>query len=208
MNKFHAISLLLIVTLSRTINAQNVGFSYQAVALDKSKAEGFGRDTAGEVLSSRDIDVRFSITEGNIEGSTVYKELHMTTTDIFGMFRLIVGRGEGIMTANLDDLNWGDAPYFLHVEISLDGSLEYMGAEELLGSPYALNVKDQTLTINENVISISGGNSIILIDNDEQNEIQDLVLNGNNLTITNNGSATPIDLSGYLDNTDTQLTEA
>ena len=83
-----------------------------------------------------------------------------------------------------------------------------MGAEELLGSPYALNVKDQTLTINENVISISGGNSIILIDNDEQNEIQDLVLNGNNLTITNNGSATPIDLSGYLDNTDTQLTEA
>ena len=40
------------------------------------------------------------------------------------------------------------------------------------------------------------------------NEIQDLQLAGNNLTITNNGSATTIDLSPYLDDTDTHLTEA
>jgi hypothetical protein len=36
------------------------------------------------------------------------------------------------------------------------------------------------------------------------NEIQDLDLNGNILTITMNGSAAQIDLSGYLDNTDSQ----
>jgi len=45
-------------------------------------------------------------------------------------------------------------------------------------------------------------------DADVNNEIQDLLLVGNNLTITNNGTATTIDLSPYLDNTDTQLTEA
>ncbi|WP_170863746.1 hypothetical protein, partial [Reichenbachiella agariperforans] len=39
------------------------------------------------------------------------------------------------------------------------------------------------------------------------NEIQDLQLSGNNLTITNNGTATTIDLSPYLDDTDTKLTE-
>ncbi len=45
-------------------------------------------------------------------------------------------------------------------------------------------------------------------DADPSNEIQDLQLTGNVLTITNNGSATHIDLSPYLDNTDTQLSEA
>ncbi len=46
------------------------------------------------------------------------------------------------------------------------------------------------------------------IDGSTTNEIQDLQLASDILTITNNGSATPIDLSAYLDNTDTQLTEA
>ncbi len=46
------------------------------------------------------------------------------------------------------------------------------------------------------------------VDGDATNEIQDLQLIGNDLTITNNGAATTIDLTPYLDNTDTQLTEA
>ncbi|PCH67815.1 MAG: hypothetical protein COC06_10650 [Bacteroidales bacterium] len=48
------------------------------------------------------------------------------------------------------------------------------------------------------------------VDGDITNEIQDLQLNTttNVLTITNNGTATTIDLNPYLDNTDTQLTEA
>ena len=46
------------------------------------------------------------------------------------------------------------------------------------------------------------------IDGDITNEIQDLQLDGNILTITDNGTATEIDLELYLDNTDTQLTES
>jgi len=45
------------------------------------------------------------------------------------------------------------------------------------------------------------------VDGSTTNEIQDLQLATNNLTITNNGAATIIDLSPYLDNTDTQLDE-
>ncbi|MEP2023319.1 MAG: hypothetical protein ABJH98_14665 [Reichenbachiella sp.] len=45
------------------------------------------------------------------------------------------------------------------------------------------------------------------VDGSTTNEIQDLQLSGDNLSITNNGSATTIDLSGYMDNTDTQLNE-
>ena len=50
--------------------------------------------------------------------------------------------------------------------------------------------------------------SFVEVDGDISNEIQDLELAGNILTITRNGTATPIDLSAYLDNTDTQLTES
>jgi hypothetical protein len=64
---------------------------------------------------------------------------------------------------------------------------------------------DQTLSISGHELTISGGNSVILpdtvndADHDPTNEIQDLQLAANNLTITN-ASATNIDLSPYLDN--------
>jgi len=45
------------------------------------------------------------------------------------------------------------------------------------------------------------------VDGSITNEIQDLSLNGNILTITNTSNASEIDLSKYMDNTDTQLTE-
>lgn len=44
-------------------------------------------------------------------------------------------------------------------------------------------------------------------DGSTTNEIQDLTLTGNILTITKNGKPTEIDLSKYLDNTDSQLSE-
>ena len=53
------------------------------------------------------------------------------------------------------------------------------------------------ITITNGVIANSG-------DLDATNEIQDLSLSGNSLTITNNGAATTIDLTPYLDNTDDQ----
>ncbi|MGZ2372094.1 hypothetical protein ACXR6G_20190, partial [Ancylomarina sp. YFZ004] len=47
-------------------------------------------------------------------------------------------------------------------------------------------------------------------DDDITNEIQDLALDESThiLTITNNGSAKAIDLSLYLDNTDTKLSDS
>ena len=61
-----------------------------------------------------------------------------------------------------------------------------------------------------NVVSGSGtsGDPYVVtgteVDGSVTNEIQDLDLTGNTLTITDNGSATAIDLSSYLDNTDDQ----
>lgn len=51
---------------------------------------------------------------------------------------------------------------------------------------------------------LSDGDDVNDADANPENEIQDLLLSGDNLTITNNAGATAIDLSGYLDNTDAQ----
>ncbi|MCR9250828.1 MAG: hypothetical protein NXI20_10400 [bacterium] len=70
----------------------------------------------------------------------------------------------------------------------------------------------QNLTFDEatNTLSISDGNDVDLSawisenDSDSTNEIQDLQIASDILSITNNTSATDIDLTGYLDNTDDQ----
>ncbi|HEY0653368.1 MAG TPA: hypothetical protein VGD65_09580, partial [Chryseosolibacter sp.] len=206
----------LFVAASFNIHAQSVGFTYQAVAVDASRAQAFGHDSKGEILANTDLAVRFSILEGSANGSVVYQERHETQTDIFGIFRLVVGRGTILMGTAIDDLNWGAVPYFLRVEIDLGEGFIEMGVEELFGSPYSLGKQSQTLTLAGNQLSISNGNSVILPDNSATNELntnfsiegtelkiqdaggiksvnlldlfnetaQDLVLNGNQLTIT------------------------
>jgi hypothetical protein len=74
----------------------------------------------------------------------------------------------------------------------------------------SINTDAQTLTVTSSTtnrtIAISGGNnqtfSVADNDNDPVNEIQDLSLSGNTLSLS--GDATPVNLSPYLDNTDSQ----
>jgi len=81
-------------------------------------------------------------------------------------------------------------------------------------SHYLDNTDNQELSFDGASLSITGSAGEIDLsslqdgfedaDADSSNEIQDLDLTGNELTITGNASATEIDLSPYLDNTDNQ----
>ncbi len=79
--------------------------------------------------------------------------------------------------------------------------------------PYLDNTDNQVLNFTQadNKLSISGGNIIDLTplkndaDADPQNEIQDLQINGNLLSVTGKTGATAINMSTYLDNTDSQV---
>jgi len=187
-------------------SAQRLGFTYQAVAIDESKSQSFGRDSRGEILANKDIALQFSLLEGSNAGATVYQETHNTTTDIFGIFRLIIGRGDILFGNNLEALDWGEVAYFLQVEIDLGEGFVLMGIEELLGSPYALNNNIQLLELNGNALSISKGNTINLEDNDATNElVQSITLNGTNLEISDAGGNKSVDLASLvgLDNSTT-----
>lgn len=77
-------------------------------------------------------------------------------------------------------------------------------------SPYMDDTDTNTQLSETEVDAMVANNGYLTseLDGSTSNEIQDLKLTGNTLSITNNGAATSIDLSPYLDDTDTQLSEA
>ena len=72
------------------------------------------------------------------------------------------------------------------------------------GANNITNLADPTIAQDAATMNYVDSQDALDLDQNSTNEIQDLQIAANTLTITNNGSATPIDLSGYLDNTDTQ----
>ena len=151
-------------------------FSYQAVARDKN----------GDLLKNVSLDVRLSILQGSETGTAVWSETQTVTTNDLGLFTLQAGSSTPV------DVGWSGGPYYLKVEVDLqDGNgFQAMGTVKLLSVPYALYAKDAANKDDA--------------DADPQNEIQDLQLNGNLLSLTLKGNPTIIDLSTYLDNTDEQ----
>lgn len=90
------------------------------------------------------------------------------------------------------------------IAIDLSGYMDNTDAQQAIDVPY-----DNSLTslTGENVqIAIDELAGLVTADQDQDpaNEIQDLSLNGNLLSITNNPASTEVDLSIYLDNTDEQ----
>ncbi len=243
--KLTIFGIWLIGLVSERVAAQTSGINYQAVAIDMSRTDGFGRNVNGKVLSNKELMVRFIIREESEDGPPVFEEVHQTTTDPFGVFRLLIGGGE---LNGLGHLNWNYQTYFLEVAIDLgDGAgFTILGIEQLVVPPYSMDGDDQTLSLIGNELIISDGNSVLLEDLDSTNElieevsldgtilriadaggtrevdiaaavgdeaqlldeIQDLQLNGNELTLSNDPTPDVIDLSVYLDDTNTQLSEA
>lgn len=105
-------------------------FNYQAIA----------RDQNGEVLSGQSIGLRISLLQGAIDGSTVFSERHVQTTNEFGLLTLKIGAGE-TLSGSMDDIQWGNDDFFLKIEMDISGGSNYieMGTSQLLSVPYALH---------------------------------------------------------------------
>jgi hypothetical protein len=72
----------------------------------------------------------------------VYTELHIKTTNAFGLVDLEIGRGTA-PTGSFSAINWGTNMYFLKVDMDPAGGATYqlMGTSQLLSVPYALYAK-------------------------------------------------------------------
>jgi hypothetical protein len=212
---------------------------YQAVA----------RDEAGNELTQKTIDVKFTILSGSPIGTQVYQELYPgVVTSKYGVFSLIIGKGTKTDPSGPDisQVPWDQANQWLRVEIDFGRGFINMGTMQFMAVPYAMYAykslepgpmgpqgppgdpasDKQTLSFDGSILSISNGNTVdlgtlnvphslsILGDTlsifggnkvELPDQIQDLTLDASNiLKITKNSTATPIDLSKYLDNTDSQ----
>ena len=171
--------LLLIVFTLSIIYSNNIfaqapeGFNYQCVI----------RDNSGQAIANQAVGVQFNILQGSITGSSVYTESHTTTTNGYGLITLTIGAGT--TTDDLSTVDWGNGPYYIHVEADANGGTNYsdVSTTQMMSVPYALYAK-------------YGEDA----DTDASNEIQDISLTGTDLSIT---SGSTVDLSSLQDGTGT-----
>jgi hypothetical protein len=158
--------------------AQYDGYNYQGVA----------RDNNGGILSNQPISIRISILDGSVSGISEYIETHDVTTNQFGLFTLVTGRGVAV-SGTFSSVTWSNAK-FMKVEMDATGGINYsfMGTNELLMVPYA-KYAETAGSSGGNGATYTGGNGITI--NNTTNEIinskpdQTVALNaGNNVTIT------------------------
>ena len=174
----HVFSLFTVLSMSIVILYAQVpqAFNYTGIAKTKD----------GKEFIDRKISVKAVIRTDTKDGPAVYKEVHFDVkTNDMGMFGIKVGEGTPTLGA-FDLIDWPGSLKFLKIAIGPNNGSKYhnMGSVQLVSVPFALYAQDE--------------------DADPLNEIQDLLLTGDLLTITENGTPTQIDLSTYLDNTDNQ----
>ena len=188
MNIFQRLLLACSMILALNLGLSNLLFSqespqyinYQAVA----------RNGAGEELGGIFLDVEFSIYEGTPSGLPVYVESHTDVpTDPFGLFSLKIGNGV-VLQGNFSSINWSAGTY-LNVSIDEGSGMSDLGTYELVSVPYSF--------YSSKADSASYGADE---DADPENEIQELILVANLLSLSGDNSGTQIDLSSY--NTDDQ----
>jgi hypothetical protein len=120
------ITVLCMLILSSIVFAQAPSsFKYQAIA----------RDTNGDVLENQNIQVRIGILQTSTSGTVVCEETFEIETNTFGLFNIEVG---SINNVDFGNINWGEGPYFVKVEMNTGEGFVEMGTSQLLSVPYAL----------------------------------------------------------------------
>lgn len=184
------LSIILFVLASFPLLGQSDGISYQAVIIDPSIQQLPGRDVSGNIFPGRNIAMRFTIY--NAQNNEEYQEIHVVTTDKFGMVNLMIGRGTptSLGTGDFTLISWDGTAKNLQVEINFDGDtndFEDMSRQELTFVPYAFH-RNITATGDMRVDGTSDLNGRLLVQG---------TTNLNNTLNVNNENAT--NLSGTLE---------
>jgi hypothetical protein len=144
---FFAIALLIgVFAYSQNQVADLKGINYQAVAIDDETHQIVGADVVNKPLYQREIGVRFTITDGPSGSSVYYQDEHVTTTDKYGLFSLVIGLGaytSGAYTRLLD-IPWINGDQWLMVEITFknDGNYKQVSYEKFMSVPFAYYTDD------------------------------------------------------------------
>lgn len=98
--------------------------------------QGIARETNGTPVANAAVSISISITTDSIP-NVIYAETHKTTTDAFGLFKVVVGMGSA-SKGTFYNISW-ESPRFLVVGIDTKGGTNYVtiGATQILPVPTA-----------------------------------------------------------------------
>ena len=164
--------------------------------------QGIARDVGGKPLPEKDISLRISILQDGASGAIEYDEVHEVKTNAFGLFTLIIGKGEP-GTGNFKFISWALGNKWLQVEMDVNGGRNFQlsGSQELMSVPYALYAgfagnglqAGDGIEISNNKINNTGDAD----DNPGNELITSFTLEpGNKLRITDAGGTKEADLGG------------
>lgn len=114
-----------------------LAFTSMAQVPEAINYQGVLRDSDGDILSNKLVNVKLSILES---GASVFVETHNgVSTNEFGLINLKIGTVE---TASFSTIDWEAGDKDLKVEVDAGSGFEDLGNSELLSVPYALNAKN------------------------------------------------------------------
>lgn len=116
-----------------------------AQAPQKFNYQGVARNSSGNPISSANIGLRLSITDGTV---TLYSESFVVSTNTLGLFNVAVGGGT-VESGTFASIDWSTGAKFIKVEMDPAGGTTYtdMGSSQLLSVPYSLYA-EKTAPIN------------------------------------------------------------
>jgi len=207
MNRLLITSLTIFLSFALAFAQAPQGIKYQAVA----------RNASGELIKTQTISVQLTLAQGQETGEKQYSEIHKVSTNEFGLFNVIVGKG-AVESGAFEEVAWSSGEIWLQVGVDMKGGsdFEFMGSSQLLSVPYALyaekagNVNaNNSLTSNYKVtdhcacdinlssltLSYSGSNNVTVNAYRKQNQ-HELI----STTIgVNSGDLVVVDASGVYD---------
>jgi uncharacterized protein (TIGR02145 family) len=94
---------------------------------------------ANLIVSQQKVSVRVNILQGNINGNSVYEEIHQVTTNLDGLGSIQIGGGASNF-GDFSKINWSLGNYFIKTETDPNGGSNYtlLNSNQLLSVPFAL----------------------------------------------------------------------
>jgi hypothetical protein len=103
--------------------------------------QGVARNSVGNALVNQAIKVRLTVHDLTATGPTLYTETRTATTNLFGLFNIIIGStGATNVTGTVSAINWALGSKFLQVEMDPTGGNTFInaGTTQLQSVPYSL----------------------------------------------------------------------
>ena len=135
------------------------------------------KDALGNPAKNRTIYVKDQIIHARPNGTVVWQEEHVVTSDNDGIYTIYIGTGTRISpaTGDLTSLDWGNGPFFFNFKaaiapsipspwwLPIDNFVDY-GTSQMLSVPYALFAGNASVTNVNTSITPGKPNTFLITD--------------------------------------------